>query len=475
MNAPGQYPLPTLSHFPLAPPAMPFDSTNRPATEPLGPNASPAATGLVSRALNRLIFNPWGFFSRTREHVLREKNSRALRALIASHASISRDSAAPNGSAQRLFSEQLGVLANASNPNSADLDGVTALMLAARADLHAVIPALIPHSDPLACEREGGLTALMIAVDGDPSEPERCVDSVKALLPHSDPLQQNVLGDTAFLMAARLGFAQKMMVLAPVSQPKAARDKWGNTALHLLLSRPFKAAIFNSFFSLSDSLLSALPLCDARQANDKGETPLMMAMWLDDGSHADAIKALAAASDLEARDAEGNTTLLIAARLNAVQHARLILDKGADLQAVNADGLTAAAIALQRRNFECAEMLLRRAAAPAANSDAMRVFQNAFFQAIAIGRWSAAELLAPMIGKEQADKGLALLEDRAEELLPHWFAQSRAIDDAKELSATLSMARPAPLASAGHSEAHGASGDPAPVSAVHAPSKARRI
>ena len=445
---------------------MPIDSTKNAVP---APRAAPAATGLVSRALNRLIFNPWSLFSGAQERVLREKNARALRALIANHNSAQRDFD------RKAFSEQISVLAQASDPKSADPNGVTALMLAARADLREEIRALVLYSDPLAAEREGGLTALMVAVDGDISEPERRVESVRALLPHSDPLQQNTMGDTAFLMAARLGFKEKMMILALVSNPKTARDREGNTALHLLLMRPFSAAIFNSFFDLSESLLSVLPFCDAKQANEKGETPLMMAVRLGDGSHIDVIEALAAASDLEARDAEGRTALFIAAELNVAEHAQILLAKGANPHAVGADGLTAAATALQRRHFHFAETLLRRGAAPAEDSADMPVFRNAFFQAIAMEQWSAADLLAPMVGKIHADMGLSILHERAEKCLPHWFAQSRAIDDAKELSATLSMARPAPLASAGHSEAHGASGDPAPVSAVHAPSKARRI
>jgi ankyrin repeat protein len=96
---------------------------------------------------------------------------------------------------------------------ASDLDGRTALMIAASRGHADCVEILLPASDPSAVSPNGA-DALMLAADKGHA---RCVG---LLLPASDPKQAtpaNKGGATALMMAARAGSVESMRLLAPVS------------------------------------------------------------------------------------------------------------------------------------------------------------------------------------------------------------------------------------------------------------------
>jgi len=224
--------------------------------------------------------------------------------------------------------DRLRLLLAVADPRAPDGEGNTALMLAAmRANSAQCVEFLLPFSDPRAANRQGW-TALMHAARQRP-----CFENLAALLPLSDPLALNEKGESALIIAAQESCWASAERLFPVSDPLAANAQ-GAPLLHILAEdlNPMSMVFFASRLRdrpspLGDTALMVaartgvaqkvrilLPIADARAQNAQGETALMQA-----AAHGsiEAVLALISASDCAARSRAGLTAFEMALQSEA--------------------------------------------------------------------------------------------------------------------------------------------------------------
>lgn len=215
--------------------------------------------------------------------------------------------------------------------NDAEADGTTALHWAARSGDRELVAALLAAgANPNAANRYGMTSQHLAAINGD-------AETLKALLKAgADPNATLPEGETVLLSAARTGSS---------------------------------AAI--------DALVQAGAKIDARESF-YGETPLI---WAAAENHADAVRTLlkhgadpnirSSPQTFEKRRAGQNllslgewTPLFYAARQNALESGKALIDGRADLNLADPDGATALVIAILNAHYEFAAMLIDGGADP---------------------------------------------------------------------------------------------------------------
>lgn len=215
--------------------------------------------------------------------------------------------------------------------DAAEADGTTALHWAAWAGDTALVEAILAAgASPIAVNRYG-MTALHLAAEnGD-------VPTLRALLEAgADPNATLPEGETVLMTAARAGVPEAVELLIEHGADIHAREGW------------------------------------------HGENALI---WAAVEDHADVIRVLVAkGADVDARSARQSfqrrrlgqsilplgewTALLYAARANALDAGRALIEAGADLDLVDPDGATALIIAIINGHYEFAAMLVEAGADP---------------------------------------------------------------------------------------------------------------
>ncbi len=230
-------------------------------------------------------------------------------------------------------------IARKADVNAPQVDGSTALHWAVELDDLAMADQLIRAGARVAARTREGVTPLQLAaINGSAALIDRLL---KAGADPNAPL--NASGDTALMMAARTGKADAIRVLLEANASLNAKESWGGTT-------PLMWAVSEGHIEAAGVLIAAGADVNARShyvaaANGRGfegRTPL-----------ADAAEAK------PADFASGwLSPLMLAAREGDVGMARVLLDAGADVNAVAGDGKTALALAIFNGNYEVASVLV---------------------------------------------------------------------------------------------------------------------
>jgi ankyrin repeat protein len=247
---------------------------------------------------------------------------------------------------QGNFTAAKALIAQKTNVNAAEPDGMTALHWAVRAnDLPTVLLLVRAGANVNAASRYGMTPIIFAAENGDPRV-------VAALLKAgANPNSALPEGQTALMTAARTGDVDTIKLLVETGAKVDTKEQWqGQTALMWAASQNNAAAVralvaagadknerskllsFPEFkWETSGMVVTVLPR--------GGWTPLMYAAR--DGA-ADAIAALAdAKADLNATDPDGTTALMYAITNAHFDTAAVLIEKGADPNVADSTGTTA--------------------------------------------------------------------------------------------------------------------------------------
>ena len=214
-------------------------------------------------------------------------------------------------------SEQVDfLLQSGENPNAADKDNFTVLMMASR---------------------QGHLDIVKILLDAGVNL--RAVD--------------NINGFTALIWAAEGGHPEVAQILLSAGAKLNAASSTGKTALHM--------AAWQGRLAATKALLAAGANLNAADKEDGG-TALHIAAWQ---GHPDVIKTLlAAGAKPDTTDKYAQTALIIAGRYNNLEVLKVLLAAGANPDAADIDGWTALNIAADKGQPQVAKMLLECGANP---------------------------------------------------------------------------------------------------------------
>ncbi|HVC15842.1 MAG TPA: ankyrin repeat domain-containing protein, partial [Rhodanobacter sp.] len=194
---------------------------------------------------------------------------------------------------------------------------------------------------------------------------------VELLLERQVAADQRLPNDaTALMVAAAMGFPEIVELLLRAGAAVNAVDARGRSALHAAAQFGFEHNDSLRARRLFDGLLRHA--ADINQADSEGKTALLLLLGaqLPPGSNCDAthIGALVpllldAGTRVEHADQRGVTALHACAMHALLPPARVLLSRGADRQAVDAFGRTAAEVARQLGYVDIAHELTARAGA----------------------------------------------------------------------------------------------------------------
>ena len=215
----------------------------------------------------------------------------------------------------------------------ADADGTTALHWAARADdLESVRLLIAAGADARAANRYGVTPLHLAAVSGS-------APTVEALLAAgADPNAVLPEGETVLMTAARTGAPDVLRTLLDRGADVNGREKWyGEDALMWAAAENHAAAV-RLLVERGAPVDGRSRLFDIpRQKRRNGQSILSLGNW---------------------------TPLMYAARQNAIDAGRALLAAGADLNLKDPDGTTALVIAIINAQYDFAAMLLESGADP---------------------------------------------------------------------------------------------------------------
>jgi ankyrin repeat protein len=225
----------------------------------------------------------------------------------------------------------LARIAERADVNAAEADGTTALHWAARSGDRVLLEALLEAgANPAAANRYGVTPLQLAAVNGD-------AETLQALLDAgADPNATLPEGETVLMTAARTGDPQALRVLLDHGADLAAREHWyGESALIWAAAENHADAVRVLLSYGADvNSRSALQSFDKRRL---GQSVLSLGRW---------------------------TPLMYAARQNALEAGKALIEAHADLDLADPDGATALVIAIINAQYEFAAMLLEAGADP---------------------------------------------------------------------------------------------------------------
>jgi ankyrin repeat protein len=230
-------------------------------------------------------------------------------------------------------------LARKADVNLPQVDGTTALHWAAERDDHAIAELLIRAGARVDAKTREGVTALQLAaINGSAAMLGRLL---KAGADPNAPLTS--AGDTALMMAARTGTIDAVRVLVEAGANVKAQETWGGTtALMWAVSEGHVAAAKLLIDAGSDVNARSHYVAAANGRGFEGRTPA--------GTRTDPKAEEFASGWL--------TPLMFAAREGNVEVARLLVNAGADVDAIAGDGKTALALAIFNGNYDVASLLV---------------------------------------------------------------------------------------------------------------------
>jgi len=232
-------------------------------------------------------------------------------------------------------------LARKADVNAVQVDGTTALHWAVERDDLEMADLLIRAGARVDLRtREGVLPLQLAAVNGSAAMIDRLL---KAGADPNAPLTAS--SDTAVMMAARTGRADALRVLIEAGADVNARESWGGTtALMWAVSEGHAEAVRTLIAAGADVNARSHYVAAANGRGFEGRTPV--ANRIDPRAEAFASGWL--------------TPLALASREGDVELTRLLLDAGADIDAIAGDGKTALAVAIFNGNYDVAELLVDR-------------------------------------------------------------------------------------------------------------------
>ncbi len=218
--------------------------------------------------------------------------------------------------------------------NLAAQDGTTPLMRAASANRREAMQLLVTSGANVNAKNAGGMTALMVAAFGGYADAVRMLLSNKA-----DPNAADTQGRTALMAAATSGDAPTVdALLTSGANPRAADAGHGT---------PMTYAAAEGHAAVMEALRKHGVNPNA------GDFALAAA-----GCHADAV-GVALAAGVNVNGVDGQIVpLLSAAGAGCVDVARLLLDRGADVNAADHDGWTPLIKAAQAGRADMVQLLM---------------------------------------------------------------------------------------------------------------------
>lgn len=231
------------------------------------------------------------------------------------------------------------LLARKADPNVPQADGTTALHWAVRANDLELAGILLKAGAHVSTANQSGATPMQLAaMTGNPAMIERLIQG--GADPNS-PLSET--GDTALMMAARSGKVEAVRVLLDHGANVNARETWGGTtALMWAVSErhPEVAGLLVARGAEVNAKSYFVPAASGRgfegaspEPPKPDQTPKEFASgWM--------------------------TPLMFAAREDDLESARILVQKGADVNAVGADGKDALGLALFNGSYDIASLLI---------------------------------------------------------------------------------------------------------------------
>jgi ankyrin repeat protein len=246
-----------------------------------------------------------------------------------------------------------------------DDQGATALLRACGAGHREVAACLLDAGADASLAARSGVTPLAAAVAA------RREALVALLLEHHVAIEQRLPNDaTALMVAAAMGYPEIADTLLDAGADVNAVDASGRSALHAAAQFGFEHNDSLRARRLFDSLLRRG--ADINRADNEGKTPLLLLLGaqLRPGSECDATHIgalvpllLEAGATVEHADQRGVTALHACAMHALLPPARVLLSRGADRNAADAFGRTAADVARQLGYIDIAHELAARSSA----------------------------------------------------------------------------------------------------------------
>jgi ankyrin len=223
--------------------------------------------------------------------------------------------------------------------NATQVDGTTALHWAVQRDDREMTDLLIRGGARVTARTREGVTPLQLAaINGNSTIVDRLIkagaDPNGALTP---------AGDTALMMAARTGKTDAVRVLVEAGANVNARESWGGTT-------PLMWAV-------SEGHADAVRLLIAQGADVKARSNFVAAA---NGRGFEGRTPIADKADAKVEEFASGwlTPLMLAAREGNVETARILVEAGADVNALAGDGKNALALAIFNGNYELASFLV---------------------------------------------------------------------------------------------------------------------
>jgi len=228
------------------------------------------------------------------------------------------------------------------NVNTPQTDGTTALHWAVRRGDLEVAELLIRAGANVSAANRIGVTPLQLAaLDGNAAMIEKLI---KAGADPNAPLTRE--GDTALMMASRNGKPDAIKALLDNGAAINARETWGGTTALM--------------WAVSEGHLAAAKMLVERGADVNARSHYVPAV---NGRGFEGRLPVSGDNQRVQEYATGwLTPLMFAARQGDLEIARLLVDSGADLNAVGGDGKNALALAIFNGNYAVASFLIDKGA-----------------------------------------------------------------------------------------------------------------
>lgn len=275
----------------------------------------------------------------------------------------------------KLLTEGAGV--NDTYPN-----GLSPLMVAARAGAHAVIPVLLSHgADVTATDKQGRTAFHHLCRYGLGSHYRIAAhtESARALLAAgANAYCSDAEGDSPFRLACRRGLTSVLKLMHAHSPiPIDARDANGDTPLHLAVRNSYN----NVHFLLNIGCAPHIPGADGRSvcemedlsyeiAQSRTRAGISEEQWHKwyiappepPSKQSTDYTAWALAADLHAADKRGYTALHHAALQGLYDVAVILIERGAEIDAVARSGATPLMLAARAGRWKVGHLLLAHGA-----------------------------------------------------------------------------------------------------------------